>query len=148
MHCNTANRRFHVSAWTKHCCVYVLLPSSLVSLPSSLFNVLHWALILGSALIAYRLLTVRPPYEETIAENIVKFYYENKNIPSKEYDKELGQIVGKALKKFYSPDPILPPPLTSPTNVPQDSSTTPIPQDSPNSLSTHTEDLITLEATN
>jgi hypothetical protein len=82
---------------------YVLLPSSLVSLPSSLFNVLHWALILGSALIAYKLLTVRPPYQETIAENIVKFYYANKKIPSKEYDKELGQIVGIALNKSYPP---------------------------------------------
>ena len=82
---------------------YVLLPSSLVSLPSSLFNVLHWALILGSALIAYRLLTVRPPYQETIAENIVKSYYTDYTNITKEYDKELGRIVGKALNKSYPP---------------------------------------------
>ena len=31
---------------------YVLLPTSLVALPSSLFNILNWALILGSGLIA------------------------------------------------------------------------------------------------
>ena len=86
--------------------MYFSPPPCMVSLPSSLFNVIHWALILGSALIAYRLLTVRPPYEETIAENIVKVYYTGTripSIPSKEYDKELGQIVN-----WKCPEEVLP----------------------------------------
>ena len=95
---------------------YVLLPSSVLAVPSSLLNLLHWALIIGSGLIAYKLLTLHAPDEEIIAKNLLKAY--DPNITSKDYPKELGQIFGKALKKYLSTAPTTPPPATSPTTPP------------------------------
>ena len=80
---------------------YVLLPSSLIGVPSSLLNLLHWALIIGSGLIAYKLLTLHTPYEEIIAENLLKAY--DSTITSKDYPKQLGEIFGKVLKKYHPP---------------------------------------------
>ena len=82
---------------------YVLLPSSLIAVPSSLLNLLHWALIIGSGLIAYKLLTFHAPYEEIIALNLLKAY--DSTITSKDYPKELGRIFGEALNKYHPPTP-------------------------------------------
>jgi hypothetical protein len=87
---------------------YVLLPSSLIAVPSSLLNILHWALIIGSGLIAYKLLTLHAPYEEVIGKNLLKNY--DSKITSKDYPKELGRIFGEALKKYHPPTSAAPDP--------------------------------------
>ena len=98
-----------ISAHGLSIAAYVLLPSSSIAVPSSLLNILHWVLIIGSGLIAYKLLTFHSPYEEILGKNLLKSY--DPTITSKDYPKELGRILGEALKKYHSPTL---PPLSTP----------------------------------
>ena len=101
---------------------YVLLPSSLTAVPSSLLNILHWVLIIGSGLIAYKLLTLHAPYEEIIGKNLLNNY--DPTIIAKDYPKELGRIFGEALKKYNPPRATQAPALSTPNNTGNNSTDT------------------------
>ena len=91
---------------------YFWLPAPVIAIPSNILNVLQLVLLVGSGLIAYKLLTVHTPAEDTILENLVRKYDGSCN---KGLDERVGEILGEALKKYIPPEQTpQPSPIASP----------------------------------
>ena len=72
------------------------------AIPTNILNILQLALLVGSGLIAYKLLTIHAPAEDVILENIVSKFNEGNcdKGPVKGADEKVGEILGAALKKY------------------------------------------------
>ena len=95
---------------------YTNLPAPVTTIPSNILNILNLALIVGSGLVAYKLLTIHTPNEDVILENLVNTYDQNdqnnqndRNVQTSSHSQEsaerVGTILGNALKKYYPPPP-------------------------------------------
>ena len=105
---------------------YTNLPAPVTTIPSNILNILHLVLIIGSGLIAYKLLTIHTPHEEVILESLVSAYDKNDqnerngqngqndrngqngqnvqtNSRSQDSAERVGTILGNALKTYYPP---------------------------------------------
>ena len=53
---------------------YFLLPAPVTEVPFSILNILQLTLIIGGALITYKLFQFETPTEQTLLQNIIKSY--------------------------------------------------------------------------
>ena len=80
---------------------FIFLPGmSGNSIPTSVLNILHIMFLVGSGLIAYKLLTFHTPKEEEIIENFVSTYDPDNS--SKNLAGKTGEILGLALKRLVN----------------------------------------------
>ena len=87
---------------------YILLPVPLNAVPSNVLNVLQLAFIVGSGLIAYKILTFHTPTEDLIIEKFVDAYCSNTNSHDNEIGSQktkgsaekFGEILGDTLRRI------------------------------------------------
>ena len=82
---------------------YVYLPAPVDAIPSNILNILHLALIVGSFLVAYKLLTFHMPHEEVIIEKFVDAYHRsNSGVENSGID-ETGTVTAGGTSKAENP---------------------------------------------
>ena len=75
--------------------MYYFLPAPVETVPANVLNIFHLALIIGSALVAYRLLKVHMPTDQIILKNFLETYGAQKgnlNVSSDNLPESVGEI--------------------------------------------------------
>ena len=82
--------------------VYFLLPAPVSTVPFNVLNIVHLALLLGSGLVAYKILTFQTPTEQVLLKSVLESYDPNATNQSSSEDiaKRVGKILGNLLKNF------------------------------------------------
>ena len=77
---------------------YTLLPAPVTEVPVNILNMLQLTLIIGGALITYKLFQFETPIEQTLLQSFVKSYGGNND--SNQFVEVAGQILAEALKEM------------------------------------------------